>query len=309
MPLRTVIAPQLSQLGASAWKLANCSLRTRTRPPKSISVRSKSRADDPLPFVCPWPLPFPLPLTCGLGTTWPLNLSAELTAAGLLPGLSSCLGFGRPCPRGLPAARPGGGPGLADGILPGGAGRLSRRHVGVGLSITGQEGDAQPAEDVIHDALGDADIGVLGMPHRLEARVRELVHVHFQRHAVLQAHRHGRAEAIHQAADGAPLFGHRDEHLARPAIVVQADGDVAFVPGDAELVGDRLARVGQALAARGGLLLFGRRDLPRCWSTAAGFPSTRRDRRPKPSAPAATLRDKHRRCRPAWCRAACSPSC
>ena len=46
------------------------------------------------------------------------------------------------------------------------------------------------------------------------------------------------------------FLGHRDEQLARPAVGVQADGDVALVAGDVELVGDRLPRVGQALAAR-----------------------------------------------------------
>ena len=37
--------------------------------------------------------------------------------------------------------------------------------------------------------LAMRNVGVLGVPHRFEARVRKLVDEHFQRHAVLQAHR------------------------------------------------------------------------------------------------------------------------
>ncbi len=125
----------------------------------------------------------------------------------------------------------------------------------VRFAVAGQEGDAHPAEDVIDHALGDANVGVLGVPHRLEAGVRELIHEHFQRHAVLQAHRNGRAEHVHQAADRAAFFGHVDEQLAGAAVVVQADGQVTFVPGHAELVRDRLARVGQAFARSIGVAL------------------------------------------------------
>ena len=52
---------------------------------------------------------------------------------------------------------------------------------------------------------------------------------------------------------------------------IQADGDVALVPGDAELVGDRLPRVGQPLAARGRPAACPRPCRSRSWSTAAGF--------------------------------------
>ena len=56
-------------------------------------------------------------------------------------------------------------------------------------------------------------------------------------------------KAVHQAADRAAFLGHRDEQLAGTAVVEQADGDVALVAGDAELVGDRLAAC--RAAARG----------------------------------------------------------
>ncbi len=80
--------------------------------------------------------------------------------------------------------------------------------------------------------------------------MRELADVILQRHAVLQAHRHARAEGIHQATDGRTFLGHRDEQLARPTIFEQAHRDVALVTRDAELVGDRLPRVGEPLAVR-----------------------------------------------------------
>ena len=43
------------------------------------------------------------------------------------------------------------------------------------------------------------------------------------------------AEDVHQAADRAAFFGHRDEQLAGAAVGVEADGDVAFVAGDVNL--------------------------------------------------------------------------
>src|SRR5208282_2883411 len=50
---------------------------------------------------------------------------------------------------------------------------------------------------------------------------------------------------VHQARDGGALLGHGDEDFARGAVLVHADGDVAFVAGDIEFVGDRFALVGQ----------------------------------------------------------------
>ena len=44
-------------------------------------------------------------------------------------------------------------------------------------------------KDIVNDALGDTDIGIRRVSHGVESRVRELVDEHFQRHAVLQAHR------------------------------------------------------------------------------------------------------------------------
>ena len=121
----------------------------------------------------------------------------------------------------------------------------------VGFAVAGDELDAEPAEDVIDEALGVRDVRVLRVARRLEAGVRELVHED------LAAARRiaGSSDVsvpmvVHQAADGAAFLGHGDEQLAGPAVLEQADGDVALVAGDVELVRERLARVGQAAARR-----------------------------------------------------------
>ena len=66
----------------------------------------------------------------------------------------------------------------------------------------------------------------------------------------MQAHRDSRAEGVHQAADRAALLRHRDEELARTAVVVEAHGDVALVAAHVELVGHAAAGVGEPFAPR-----------------------------------------------------------
>ena len=78
----------------------------------------------------------------------------------------------------------------------------------------------------------------------------ELVDHHLQRNAVLQRDRKRGAEAVHDAADGRTLLGHRDEHLARASVRVQPDAQVTLVAVDAELVRHALAGVLQSLATR-----------------------------------------------------------
>jgi hypothetical protein len=51
----------------------------------------------------------------------------------------------------------------------------------------GEEAQAEPAEDVIHQALGVADLLVAGPARRLEAGVRKLLAQHLERNAMLQA--------------------------------------------------------------------------------------------------------------------------
>ncbi len=106
----------------------------------------------------------------------------------------------------------------------------------------------QPAEDVIHEALGVADLLVAGPAGGLEAGVGEFLAEDLERHAVLQGERDGGGEGVHQAGDGGAFLGHLDEDFARLAVGVEADGDVALVAGDGEFVGDGGALVGQAMA-------------------------------------------------------------
>ena len=113
-----------------------------------------------------------------------------------------------------------------------------------------KEAQIDPAENVIHQALGVADLLVARPARRLEARVRELFAQHLQRHAVLQGKRDRSGEGIHQARDRRSLLGHADEDLARLVVGVEADGDVALVAGDGELVRDGRALLRQPVAHR-----------------------------------------------------------
>src|ERR1035437_6332373 len=82
------------------------------------------------------------------------------------------------------------------------------------LLLSGEEAQLQPAEDVIHDGLGVANVLVTAPAAGLEAGVRKLFAHQLERHAVLQGQRRGAGEAIHQAADGRAFLGHGDEDLA-----------------------------------------------------------------------------------------------
>ena len=70
----------------------------------------------------------------------------------------------------------------------------------------------------------------------------------FSGHAVLQRDGNGQSEAVHQAADRRAFLGHGDEELARFAVGIEPDGDVALVSADVELVRDRRALFLQLVA-------------------------------------------------------------
>ena len=84
--------------------------------------------------------------------------------------------------------------------------------------------------------------------------MRELVAQHLERHAVLKSQRDRRGQRVHQTRDGGPLFAHGDEHFAGHAVIVEADGDVALVTRDGELVSDRHPLVREPPAGRLGVL-------------------------------------------------------
>lgn len=152
--------------------------------------------------------------------------------------------------------RAGGGDGLEEGEVlrgrgrdvageGGGLGGVAEDHAGGSLRFRGEELDGQPLEDVVHDRLGHRDLGVLREAAGLEPRVGELVHQELQGDTVLEGERGHGGEGVHQTGDGGAFLGHGDEDLAGAAVLVLADGDVALVAADAELVGDRLALVGE----------------------------------------------------------------
>src|SRR5580658_4511923 len=66
------------------------------------------------------------------------------------------------------------------------------------LLLPGQETQLQPAEDVVHDRLGKADVGIAGPAARLKPRVRELFAQQLQRHPMLQRNGRSQRKAIHQ---------------------------------------------------------------------------------------------------------------
>ena len=114
------------------------------------------------------------------------------------------------------------------------------------LAIASQERQTHPAEDVVDNTLGDPDVGIGGMAIGFEPGMAELIDQDFQGDAVLQGQGDCRTETIHQTADGATFFGHGDEDFAWPTVWVESYVDVAFMPGDAELVGHRVAGIGQS---------------------------------------------------------------
>ena len=116
------------------------------------------------------------------------------------------------------------------------------------LLLAGEEAQLEPAEDVIHDRLGVADVRIAAPAAGFEARVRELLAEQFQRHAVLQRDRDAQGEAVHQAADRRSFFSHGDEEFAGIAVGIEADGDVALVISDLEFMRDRSALFLQLVA-------------------------------------------------------------
>src|SRR5438270_8471986 len=109
-----------------------------------------------------------------------------------------------------------------------------------------EEAIADPAEDVVDDRLRESDLRIAGPAGGLEAHVRELLDEMRQRDPVLERERDAETEGVHHPREGRPLLRHRDEELARRAVVEEADGDVALVSFDRELVGERCARVCEA---------------------------------------------------------------
>ncbi len=103
--------------------------------------------------------------------------------------------------------------------------------------VAGEEADLDPAEEVIHDGFGVADLLVAGPAGGLEAGVGELFGEDPEGDAVLEGEGDGGGEGVHEAGDGGAFLGHADEDFAGAAVGVEADGDVAFVAADARTCG------------------------------------------------------------------------
>ena len=92
---------------------------------------------------------------------------------------------------------------------------------GGGLVLLGQEAQRHPAENVVHDRLGERDLGVAGEAGGLEAGVGELVHEEAQLDAVLQRERDRGCERVGEAGQGRSGLAERDEDLAGLAVLVE----------------------------------------------------------------------------------------
>ena len=122
--------------------------------------------------------------------------------------------------------------------------------------MAGEEAELHPAEEVIHDGFGVADLFVAGPAGGLEAGVGELFGEDLEGDAVLQGERDGGGEGVHEAGDGGALLGHADKDFAGAVVGVEADGDVALMAGDVEFVGDGGALRGEAVADGAGWALL-----------------------------------------------------
>ena len=145
--------------------------------------------------------------------------------------------------------------------------------------MAGEEADLDPAEDVIHDRLGVADLLVAGPAGGLEAGVSELLAEHAQRHAVLEGERHGGREGVHQSGDGGAFLRHADKNFTRLPVGIEPDGDVAFMTCQTEFVrhAGSLCRQTVTDGARRGLGVGGVRVLERGFGDVAELSFERGD--------------------------------
>src|SRR5713101_4454287 len=120
------------------------------------------------------------------------------------------------------------------------------------LLLSAEEAELEPAEDVVHDRLGEADVGIVRPAARLKARVRKFLAEQFERDTVLERNRDRQREAVHQTRDGRAFLRHLDEEFTRAALGIEADSDVALVVADLEFVRDGGTLFRQSMAHRAG---------------------------------------------------------
>ena len=126
-----------------------------------------------------------------------------------------------------------------------------------------QIGDTQFAENIIQHAGGVLDRVIADdQAGGLEAGEGEGLDEFLQRHAILQAHRDGDGEIVHQAAEGGAFLVHVDEDLAQPAILIFAGMEIDLVAADDGFLGIAFAAMGQPFTLRRSASF--RSPVPRC---------------------------------------------
>src|SRR5208283_2804966 len=125
--------------------------------------------------------------------------------------------------------------------------------------VSAEVGDGELAENVVEDRGRVLDPVVApNEAGRLEAGEGEGVDVFLERHAVLQAERHGDRKIVHQRPEGGSFLVHVDKNLAKAAVRIFAGAKIDLVATNVRLLGVTGAPVRQALA--GGATLLPRRD-------------------------------------------------
>ncbi len=94
--------------------------------------------------------------------------------------------------------------------------------------------DGESPEDVVDQAGGKPDVGIVGHARRLEAHVGEHVHERLEGHAVLEAVAHRDGEGVHDSRQCGALLGDLQEDLAGATVFELSDGDIAVAVGDPE---------------------------------------------------------------------------
>lgn len=118
---------------------------------------------------------------------------------------------------------------------------LSLGNLSAWLAVARCERDLDVSRDVVDDAVGFGDVWVAGEAHGFEAHALEAAYGVLGGEAVLDGEGEGTAEGLAHAVHGGALFGHLDEDLAGLAVGIEADGEVALVVPDGELVGEGFA--------------------------------------------------------------------
>src|SRR5690606_17257226 len=120
----------------------------------------------------------------------------------------------------------------------GGEGSVDREAIATSPALDDELG-LEEACDVVEDARRFGNVRVGGGAHRFEPHVAETIDRVLEREAELEGETERPAETLDQAGERGPLLGDLDEDLAGTAIFEEADGEVALVPPDAELVRHR----------------------------------------------------------------------